>query len=424
MLLRIILNIIKKRVEEVLAEKQAGFRAKRSTTEQIFNICLLIEKHLHHQQDVYHNLIDLKNAFDRVWHEGLWQVMRNFNIDTHLIDRIQELYKDGHSAIFINNEFDEFFRTLVGVRQGCFLSPVLFNVFLEHIMTETIHGFEPAISIHGRPPICNLRFADDIDLIASSADELQELTTRLDNAARAVGMEISTEKSKVLVNSSGEHPQTQIKLNGYVLQEVESFKYLGSILTSDGSSSQEIKTRIALATSAMAKLSTIWQSKNISCKTKVKLYKSLVLSILLYSCESWTLNAELERRLQSFEFKSYRRILNIKYTEHRTNDYVEEQVTNKAGQQERILTTIRKRKLKWFGHINRHDSLAKTILQGKVRGKRKRGRPRKEWSDNIRDWTGRPLNKLVRLSEDRSEWRKLSGEASMVPLRRTSSRDK
>eukprot|EP00745_Piridium_sociabile_P015091 TRINITY_DN22265_c0_g1_i1.p3 TRINITY_DN22265_c0_g1~~TRINITY_DN22265_c0_g1_i1.p3 ORF type:complete len:106 (-),score=22.03 TRINITY_DN22265_c0_g1_i1:311-628(-) len=102
-MLIVLLNRLKGKAEEILAEEQAGFRPKRSTTEQIFNIRLLIEKHLQHQHDLYHNFIDFKKAFDRVWHEGLWQVLKNFNFDTNLIEVIKALYADSTSAFILNN---------------------------------------------------------------------------------------------------------------------------------------------------------------------------------------------------------------------------------------------------------------------------------------------------------------------------------
>ena len=89
---------------------------------------------------------------------------------------------------------------MVGVRQGYLLSPVLFNIFLERIMQETLDDHHTSISIGGRP-VCNLRFADDIDLIGGSDSKLQDLTSKLAANAKAYGMEISTEKSKVMVNS-------------------------------------------------------------------------------------------------------------------------------------------------------------------------------------------------------------------------------
>ena len=210
-MLTVLLNRLKGKTEEILAEEQAGFRPKRSTVEQIFNIRLLVEKHLQHQRDLFHNFIDFKKAFDHVWHEGLWQVMTNFNIDTTLVEVIKALYKNSNSAVLLNNNSGKYFHTSVGVRQGCILSPVLFNIYLENIMLETLHDFQTSISIGGRP-ICNLRFADDIDLMAGSEAE----------AAGRYGMGVSPEKSKIMVNSHTHQTTTSITLIGQKLEEVDS----------------------------------------------------------------------------------------------------------------------------------------------------------------------------------------------------------
>ncbi|KAL8607179.1 hypothetical protein ACOMHN_009573 [Nucella lapillus] len=143
-MLRVLLNRLKWKSEEILAEEQARFRPKRSTVEQIFDIRILIEKHLQHQRDLFHNFIDFKKAFDRVWHDGLWQVMRNYNIDSNIIDVIKVLYNDSKSAVLLNDQIGEYFRTRVGVRQGCLLSPALFNIYSENIMMEALSGFQPS----------------------------------------------------------------------------------------------------------------------------------------------------------------------------------------------------------------------------------------------------------------------------------------
>ena len=129
-MLRIILNRLKSKAEELLSEEQAGFRARRSTVEQIFNCRVLMEKHLQHQRPLFHNFIDFKKAFDRVWHDGLWSVLRGFNIEEGLVQVIQALYTHATSAVLLNNQIGDFFQTTVGVRQGCLLSPVLFSIHL------------------------------------------------------------------------------------------------------------------------------------------------------------------------------------------------------------------------------------------------------------------------------------------------------
>ena len=164
---------------------------------------------------------DLKKAFDRVWHDGLRHALRSFGIEEGLVQIMKSLYSSASSAVLLNNNVSNYFRTTVSVRQGCLLSPILFNLYLENIMRETLHNFKSTISTGGRT-ISNLRFADDIDLMWGSNDELQELTDRLSNSAREYGMEISSEKSTVMVNS-GDNTTVHISMNGQQLEEVMAF---------------------------------------------------------------------------------------------------------------------------------------------------------------------------------------------------------
>ena len=132
--------------------------------------------------------------------------------------------------------------------------------------------------------------------------------------------------------------------------------------------------------------------------------RSLVpLSIFLYACESWTLTADLERRIQATEMRCYRRLLGISYKDHITNEKVRERISQAIGPWEDLLTIVRKRKLKWYGHITRSTGLAKTVLQGTVQGGRRRGRQKNRWEDNIREWTDVQLSETLRLSENREE---------------------
>ena len=165
-----------------------------------------------------------------------------------------------------------------------------------------------------------------------------------------------------------------------------------------------MKTKLSLAVSAMTRLNVIWKSNSISFPVKLILFKSLLVSILLYGCESWTLTADLDRRIQASEYLCYRRLLSISYTEHRTNEFVGQQVTNHAGSEEPLLATVKRRELAWYGHKSRQDSLAKIILQGTVEGKKTRVRSMKSWLDTIKDLSKQPTARLLRIVKNRQRW--------------------
>ena len=146
--------------------------------------------------------------------------------------------------------------------------------------------------------------------------------------------------------------------------------------------------------------------------------RSLVTSIFLYACESWTLTAEFQRKIRAMEMRCYRKILRISYKDHVTNKKVRAKIQQTIGPQEH-LTILKKRKLQWYGHVSRSSGLARTILQGTVKGGRRQGRQRKMWEDNIREWTGLEFAE----SQSAVEWRKLVVKSSVVRHRPSWSRD-
>ena len=113
-MLKVILNRLNPQAEKIIAEEQAGFRAGRSITEQIFNLRILCEKYLQHQQDLYYVFIDFKKAFDRVWHAALWATMKKYIISTNLIQVIKNLYNKATSAVLFNGSIGDWFPTTVG----------------------------------------------------------------------------------------------------------------------------------------------------------------------------------------------------------------------------------------------------------------------------------------------------------------------
>ena len=355
-MLKIILNRLQPQAEEIIAEERAGVRAGRSTTEQIFNLRILCEKYLQHQQIFYHVFIDLKKAYDRVWHEALWPTMRKYNINASIIRAIENLYDKAQSAVLFNGSTGEWFRTTEGVRQGCLLSPTFFNIFLERIMCEALDDHEGSVSIGGRL-ITNFRFADDIVVNADEEEEAGVLIDRLDRTTTRYKMEIGPDKTKVMTNNPNGF-QREIKIEGQRLEEVENFKYLGAIISNEGSK-LEILSRIAQTTAALSRLKIIWRDKNISLASKVKLMRTLILSTFLYAYESWTLTEEIERRIQALEVRCYRRLLNISYKDHVTNEEVRNRIQNTIGVHDDLLTMVKKRKLRWYGHISRSSGMAK-----------------------------------------------------------------
>ena len=161
-------------------------------------------------------------------------------------------------------------------------------------MCEALDEHEGSVSIGGRL-ITNFHFADDMVVNAEEKEEAGVLVDRLDTITTRYKMEIGQDKTKVMTSNPNGF-QREIKIKGQRLEEVENFKYLGAIISNEGSK-PEILSRIAQTTSALSRLNIIWRDKNTSLASKVKLMRTLILSTFLYVCESWTLIAEIERRI-------------------------------------------------------------------------------------------------------------------------------
>ena len=118
------------------------------------------------------SLISKKPSNDRIWHAALWATMRKYNVSANLVPTTEQLYGKATSAVQMNGSIREWFRTKVGVRQGCLQSPTPFNIFLERIMSDALEEHDGKVNIGGRN-ITNLRFADDIDALAEEECELE-----------------------------------------------------------------------------------------------------------------------------------------------------------------------------------------------------------------------------------------------------------
>lgn len=407
-LLKIIQKRITPRIEEVLSDSQAGFRRGRSTVEQITTLRLLNEKARDTGKMIFHNFIDFRKAFDRVWHAALWHTMRKYNIGEGITSLVQKLYESSRSKVLVGDQYSEWFKTNIGVRQGCLLSPTLFNLFLERIMTDALEDYEGGVRCAGRR-IVDLRFADDIDLMEESENGIQEVTKRLEDASKKFGMEISTEKSKLMVVGKEENIDGQVVdvlVDGIKLEQVKNFTYLGSTLVANGKSEKEIRIRIGRATSALANLDNIWRAKNITLKNKLLLMRSIVMANLLYACESWTVSKKDEQRLRAFEMKTYRRMLGISWKEKKTNEWVNNKIFEICRYEpEGVVEIVKKRKFKYFGHLVRGGGTARAVMEGSMQGRRGKGRPQGNWMGNLREWSGKGCFNLTRMAEDRERWR-------------------
>ena len=195
---------------------------------------------------------------------------------------------------------------------------------------------------------------------------------------------------------------------------MENFRYFGAIISNEGSNT-EMLSMIAKTKAALSRPKIKWGDKNISLASKVKLIRTLILSTSLYACESWTLTAKLERRIQALVMRCYRRLLNISYKDHVKKEEIRYRIQNAIGVHNYLLTMVKTSKLRCYGHISTSSGISKTILEGTVNWARRRGRLNKRWQENIKEWTWMAFGDFQRATEDRSGWKGIVATSSVVP---------
>ena len=409
-LLKVISNRMKNKMDEEIAEEQTGFRRGRGTRDQIFNLKQIIEKYREFNKKLLVAFIDYKKAFDSVHHPLLWNEMFNMGFPIHLINLIKKLYEKQEACVRTGYGMSGWFPLLNGVRQGCGLSPLLFNLYSEIIMRKALEGSRNSfgVTIGGRK-ISNLRYADDVALLAESEDDLQEMLNKVKSTSEEYGLYLHPGKTKVM------HIERQyrghelrdtapnITIDGTAIELVNQFCYLGCQINDKYDETAEIKKRIAVASAACQSLTSIWKDRAIGKATKTRLLRSLVFPIATYGAECWALTKHDRKKLESFELWCYRRMLRVSWRERRTNTSILEQV----GESWRLLAFVDKLKLQFFGHLARREGLERDLMVGTTYGKRRRGAPRERWIDGVKRTTGLKMTEALHLAEDRGAWRRI-----------------
>ena len=264
------------------------------------------------------------------------------------------------------------------------------------------------ITIHGHN-INNLRYADDTALVATSQNDLQEIVTKVKVESGRAGLDMNVKKTKTMIISRDpERKKVEIKVNNETLQQVDKFTYLGTQIREDAKTDKELDRRINIAKERFGSMSKLLTTNRLKLTTKLRILKCYIYSIFTYGSEAWTLTKALEKRVEAFEMWCLRRIGNISWRDKLKN----EKVLDKLGTKRQLLNDIQSRKLKYFGHIKRKNNILTTLTEGKLEGKRPRGRPRGNWFANIKEWTNRTAYECTRLASNRHLWSVISRQPS------------
>ena len=345
--------------------------------------------------------IDYAKAFDCVSHRKLWETTEQMGVPVHIIQLIANLYKEQESVVRTSNGDTEWFKIERGVRQGCVISPGLYNIYSEHIMRCVLEEHYDGITIGGRRQN-NLRFADDTTLIllCTSKEELLVLLKKVKEASKSQNLLLNTQKTKIMVLDKSRERKEDFVLDGenIVLSIWDPLSTSKAVY-----SAQEIRRRLAMGRGAVQNMVSIWKSRGMSLGLKVTFLRATAFPIAIYGCESWVMTSGDKKRVDAFELWCYRRLLRVSWVERKTNKWVVE----KIGSVLMLRKSMAERKMRFFGQVVRKNGMEKRLMQGKVEGKRRRGRPTTAWFQDLKEWTKLNIAAASQLATDRERWREI-----------------
>ena len=249
---------MKNKIEEELSDEQAAYRKGRGTVDILVNLQVLIGKVLTNVEQAFIFFIDYSKAFDLISHVQQFNIMIDMGFPNHLVALLQNLYLCQSAVIHSNGNHTESFPIEKGVRQGCICSPPLFSLYTEQIMREADIS-EEGIPISGRR-ISNLRYADDTALLTGNEEHPEHILNRVNEVGMKRLLKLNVKKTKYMsLQPSG----IIIETGGEQVEKVTHFKYLGLIITSDGSCKTNIINQIAMAKKRMLELTPIWKDRGV-----------------------------------------------------------------------------------------------------------------------------------------------------------------
>ncbi|KAK3562946.1 hypothetical protein QTP86_011695 [Hemibagrus guttatus] len=333
-------RVVEARLRKVveICEQQYGFMPRKSTTDAIFALRILMEKYRDGQRELHCVFVDLEKAYDRVPREELWYCMRKSGVAEKYVRVVQDMYERSRTVVRCAVGQTEEFNVEVGLHQGSALSPFLFAMVMDQL-SEEVRQESP----------WTMMFADDIVICSESREQVEENLERWRFALERRGMKVSRSKTEYMCVNEREGSGT-VRLQGEEVKKVQEFKYLGSTVQSNGECGKEVKKRVQAGWNGWRKVSGVLCERKISARIKGKVYRTVVRAAMLYGLETVSLRKRQESELEVAELKMLRFSLGVTRLDRIRNEYI--RGTAHVG---RLGDKVREAGLRWFGHVQRRE---------------------------------------------------------------------
>ena len=438
-----------------ISDNQFGFSAGKSTTDAIFILRQIQQKYIEKKKKLYHIFIDLEKAFDRVPRSAIEWALRRQLVPEKLVRLVMGLYEGARSSVAAAGGTSAPFEISVGVHQGSALSPLLFNLVMEEAAKECRRGV-PWDMLYADDLVLTAETKEEVleqfnrwksameskglkvnlgkTKILVSGKECDSVITSGEYPCGVCGRGVGA--NSILCSECGKwvhkrcsglqsvilardyvcptcirrrqghptHIDDSIVLgsaDNEVVEEVESFCYLGSIVDREGGVERAVRARVATACAKWREISGLLGNKRIPLKNRAHIYSACIRSVLLYGAESWPLTQRLEQCIQSCDRRMLRFLAGVSLRDRLSSAVV----ARRCGLKE-ISDLARVRRLQWFGHVQRRgEGEPLAVVRGwQVEGRRPRGRPKKSWTKIIEE-DMRLLGINEALASDRLSWR-------------------
>jgi hypothetical protein len=362
----ILLHRITSQVEGRLSEAQCGFRSNRGTVDAIYVLRSLGAACGEFNMCLAKAYIDLTKAYDSINRWALWKVLRLYNVSTKLIALLEDLHTGTTAAVRLDGSLGPAFEVTAGVRQGCVAAPMLFNVFMDHVIKKALSRMPDDCGVHlhvlGRNQpaghstaaehgtierIVMLMYADDVVLLSHNPQELAAMLIAIDQVAREYGMTINAAKTEIQVQqpAKGETvPVPEVKLPGGEVKTASEFKYHGSWIQQDWGMDKEVAVRRAKGLAAFQSFSNVWTNKKLKLAHKMRVYHTYVVPCFLYGTEAGNRTAAHVSMLETAHSACLRRIMGVSRAERHTLQHIRTTCGSKP-----LELMLIQRTLRWLG---------------------------------------------------------------------------